>query len=706
MADLVPVPLHALLRRAHHEYRRRRAIFDLPERKFHRSRAGGAPALDLSVVHAGATAANPIGPAAGPHTQLAQNIALGWLAGARIFELKTIQANDRLSLSRPCIDMATVGYNTEWSQELSLDESLREYVKASMLIEILGAAGITDGACDRDSGFGIREPAVPLGDRFVFDISVGYDLAGIRSPAVVSWLAAMRDAGPIIDTLRREIPDEWAAFRDFPFTTSLAPGITLSTFHGTPAGDIGRIGEFLVGELGFHTVIKLNPPMLGRARVEDILHGSLGYTGMTVNPDVYARELPFDEAVDLVRGLQALATRRGLTAGIKCGNTLEVVNTGPFLKEPVKYLSGQPLHALHAALALRWRETFGASLQISFAAGVDAHNAADCVAAGFVPVTTCTDLLRPGGYGRLPRYFVQLEERMRALGARSIPEFILRSAGQTAEGPPGHGDVERALLANARALLDRALGDGRYHAARNSKPPRKLGTHLWLWDCLSCGKCIPACPNAAVFEIEIEPFIGGVPVIAVDGGGWREAERRLYRALKTTQIAVFADACNDCGNCDVFCPEDGGPQIEKPRFFGGLEAWRRAAPLPGFVLTREDGAFVLRGRLPGGDVALTHRPGTGEARFEAECAVVALDWDTHEVRSAGLAGAAPAPAPGPQSPNPRGADGFAPNERPGPRVEGPGPGSVDLSSYMTLRLLLGALLDGRRVNFVNAPFVE
>ena len=96
----------------------------------------------MSVPHAGTRAANPIGPAAGPHTQLAQNIALGWLAGARIFELKTIQANDRLSLSRPCIDMATIGYNTEWSQELPLDASLREYVKASMIVEILGPGDV------------------------------------------------------------------------------------------------------------------------------------------------------------------------------------------------------------------------------------------------------------------------------------------------------------------------------------------------------------------------------------------------------------------------------------------------------------------------------------------------------------------------------------------------------------------------------------
>ena len=687
MAELVPVPLSILLRRAHHEFRRRRAIFDLPERAFRRSAAAADSALDFSVPHAGTRAANPIGPAAGPHTQLAQNIALAWLAGARIFELKTIQANDRLSLSRPCIDMATIGYNTEWSQELPLEASLREYVKGAMIIEILGASGVLEG--DRDSGFGIRDSSVTLPDSFVFDISVGYDVEGIRSGPVVRWLESMRDAGAIVDELRREIPDEFARFRDFPFRPCLAAGVTLSTFHGTPAREVEKIGEFLVGELGFHTVIKLNPPMLGRNRVEEILHGVLGYDDVTVNPEVYARELPLAEAVDVVRRLQRLAARRGVTTGVKCGNTLEVLNAGTFLRERVQYLSGQPLHALHAALALQWREAFGAGLQVSFAAGVDAQNAPDCVAAGLAPVTTCTDLLRPGGYARLPRYFANLESRMRAVGARTIPEFILRSAGVETT-PAGNGDtaLDLAMRVNARTLLDKALTDGRYRAARNRRPPRKLGTHLRLWDCLSCRKCIPACPNDAVFEIDVEPFVGDVPVIDVGSDGtWRATGCRLYHALKTTQIAIFADACNDCGNCDVVCPEDGGPQFEKPRFFGSLESWRRAAPLTGFLFTREDDAFVLRGRMSEGDFVLTYVPGSDRAVFESQAAIVTVSWNSHEIQAARQRET--------RIPNPE-------SRVPSPACRIP----IDLSSYMTFRLLLGALSSGPRVSFANAAFVE
>jgi putative selenate reductase len=766
VAELVPVPFGQLLRRSHHEFERRRAIFDLPERKFYRRRAtangSGADAtvLDLSVPYAGARAANPIGPAAGPHTQLAQNIALCWLAGARIIELKTVQINDRLTLSRPCIDMATIGYNTEWSQELRLDDSLREYVKASMLIELLSAAGVVDGG---DSPFDSPPSRLaqgkpgPKSDRawdsgsgdwksVVFDISVGYDLHGVRSPAIVRWLESMRDAGLIVDELRQEIPAEFGHLRDLPFRTAIGAGMTLSTFHGTPADEIERIGEFLIGELGVHTVIKINPPMLGRDRVDHILHEVLGYDEVTVNPAAYERSLAFEDAVGVVRRLEGLAERRGVSVGVKCGNTLEVLNTGSFLKEPVQYLSGQPLHALHVALVQRWREVFGAGLQISFSAGVDAHNVADCVAAGLVPVTTCTDLLRAGGYGRLARYITNLEERMQAVGARTIQEFIERTAAATLDAglkscattthtdspgatvdrtvtssattdlPAGADGAAtdqtvpscasaRAMAVNTRALLGRALTSERYRAAQNRKAPRKLGTRLWLWDCVSCSKCIPACPNDAVFEIEVDPFVGDLPVIELTAGGWREVGRRLYRAMKPTQIAIFADACNDCGNCDVFCPEDGGPYLEKPRFFGSLDTWRRAAPLAGFVLAREEGVFVLHGRTDEFVAALSYRLGSDVALLTTACVTVTVDWQSHEVLSAALSSA----SAGLTSRRDEEENSRA-RRSPGASAPGSpnamGASVVDLSAYMTLRILLDAMLRPAWVNFVNAPFVE
>ena len=166
MAELTPIPLPLLLRRALLEYEREGKIFDLPKSKFFK----GLPGLDLSVDVHGHRASTPLGPAAGPHGQLAQNIVLAWLGGSRVIELKTVQILDELKIPRPCIDAANVGYNVEWSQELPLAYSLREYVAASMLIEIL-------------------KNVLELGPSdTVFDMSVGYNLEGIRSPRMVSWI--------------------------------------------------------------------------------------------------------------------------------------------------------------------------------------------------------------------------------------------------------------------------------------------------------------------------------------------------------------------------------------------------------------------------------------------------------------------------------------------------------------------------------------
>src|SRR5204863_6411857 len=168
MTDLVGAPLGALLRRMLLEHEREGKVFDLPARKFWH----GAPDLDTSVLFHGRRAAAPLGPAAGPQDQMAQNIVLSWLGGSRILELKTIQVNDRLVLPRPCIDATTVGYNVEWSQELRLEDSLREYVTGSMLLDVLKAENLLGLPSDR------------LKQDTILDMSVGYDLAGIRSPQV------------------------------------------------------------------------------------------------------------------------------------------------------------------------------------------------------------------------------------------------------------------------------------------------------------------------------------------------------------------------------------------------------------------------------------------------------------------------------------------------------------------------------------------
>jgi putative selenate reductase len=655
MAELIPIPFSKLMTRMYYEYSRCAAIFDLPKRNFYQPGE-----LDLSVVFCGNPAANPAGPAAGPHTQMAQNIALSWLAGARIIELKTVQIKDRLELTRPCINMATVGYNTEWSQELRLEESAREYVKASMLIEI-----VKHWLFSSHSDVPIKDVNLDT----IFDTSVGYDLAGIQSSQIRGWLMTMQNAAPLIEELRSEIPAEFAQYRDLPFKTKISDSITLSTFHGTPADEIERIVRFLLEEMGFHVVVKMNPPMLGKERLEDLLHDKLGYTGITVNPKAYDVSIRFNDAVAMMRQLQDVAVRNGKTVGVKFGNTLEVINTGTYLKDPVQYLSGQPLHILHLALVHEWRKEFGDSFPISFAGGVDANNFADCVAIGLSPVTTCTDLLRPGGYGRLPQYLINLERRMKSLGAKTIHELVLLASEDAR--PTDSNDPKTVILQNTSALLKRSISSGRYHSDRSARSPRKIASRLYLWDCINCGKCIPVCPNDANFFFDIEPVQLEYNNIERTNGTWRAIAGGVFKVDESRQIANFADACNHCGNCDVFCPEDGGPYIEKPRFFGSLDSYRTGRAFSGFVFLHDEVNTQLLGRFQEKEFELILDMSQKSATFKSSTAVITLEWNSHKVLEAVFHNASAMEV-------------------------------VNMKYYLVMATLMKGMMNTRCVNFVNA----
>ena len=184
MAELIPHPFGALIKRMFTELENEESIFDFPAKKFFTGLSGKS----YSVKFHGKNSSSPFGPASGPQTQMAQNIVLSWLGGARIMELKTVQILDELEIPRPCIDMQTVGYNVEWSQELRIKQSLHEYVKGSMLIEILQASGKLD-------------LAESFGD-VLYDMSVGYDLQGIKSDKVRQFIEGMLDAAEIVEHYR------------------------------------------------------------------------------------------------------------------------------------------------------------------------------------------------------------------------------------------------------------------------------------------------------------------------------------------------------------------------------------------------------------------------------------------------------------------------------------------------------------------------
>jgi putative selenate reductase len=593
MVELYCAPFVDLIDRMRLEFERQQAIFDLPQRRWWLpSQASDAP--DLSVRFHDSRAGTPVGPASGPQTQMAQNLVLSWLAGSRIMELKTVQINDQLTIGRPCIDAANIGFNIEFSQELRVHDSLDQYVQGAMLIHMLRAAPEVFGR-----PFGDVDFAATAGET-IYDMSIGYDLAGIQTEKVRKFIRGMIDATPTVERLRRLIPSRLSALRDLDYPTNLSGSITLSTFHGCPAEEIERIAEFLLTEMGVHTIVKMNPPMLGKERLEQLLHDTLGYRDLTVNPSAYTSGLQFDQSIAMCRRMMDLAKSRGLVFGAKFSNTLEVVNHRDFFPaaEKVMYLSGAPLHVITLALTDVFRQAMGPEIPISYSAGVDRKNFPNMVACGFLPVTTCTDLLKTGGYGRLAPYLQDLETDMRVRGARTIDDYILRAREQ---GFAAHGNIRRAGWLNTTVIAAETAADIRYTAAKNSMIPRRINSHLVLFDCITCDKCVPVCPNDANFIYETPPVdLHYRDIEVAPDGTIREVGDELHFVIgRREQIANYADFCNHCGNCDTFCPEWDGPYLKKPNFFGSRESFDDAAAHDGFLLEGEPGNFTLHARIAG-----------------------------------------------------------------------------------------------------------
>ncbi len=338
----------------------------------------------------------PFGLAAGPHTQMAQNILSGWLTGARFIELKTIQVLDSIDVSKPCIDMRDEGYNCEWSQELSVEESFNEYLKAWILIHIVRSM------YELGSGPDIGT---------VFNMSAGYDLKGIKSGKVLEFIEKMRNCKKEKDEMLGEISDIYPEISKLYIPDTISDNITISTMHGTPPEEIEAIGNFFMSELGLNTVLKLNPTLLGKDKLTHLLNDIQKFD-INVPDSAFEHDPDYAEGINIIENLKMNADSLGVKFGIKLTNTLETINVSTSLpkNEERVYLSGRALHPIAVSLALAIRKAVGSSINISFSAGADAFNLPDLVAVGLKPVTVASDILRPGGYTRFFQYIEELRK--------------------------------------------------------------------------------------------------------------------------------------------------------------------------------------------------------------------------------------------------------------------------------------------------------
>ena len=404
----------------------------------------------------------PVGPAAGPHTQLAQNIIASYYAGARFFELKTVQKMDGAELSacvnKPCILADDEGYNCEWSTELTVPDAMGEYIKAWFILHVIA----------KEFGLGAQ-------DGFQFNISVGYDLAGIKGDKVNTFIDGMMEAKDtvIFQECRKWLLDNADKFQNFTredieaIPSNVCNSATISTLHGCPPQEIESIANYLLTEKHLNTFVKCNPTLLGYDFARKTMD-EMGYDYMVFGDFHFRDDLQYEDAVPMLTRLMKLSEELGLEFGVKITNTFPVDVTRNELPSEEMYMSGKALFPLSISLAAKLSAEFAGKLRISYSGGADYFNIDKIVGCGIWPVTMATTLLKTGGYQR----FTQVADKVEGICPKKWEGIDV--------------DALKKLAADA-------ITDG--HHVKNIKPVpnRKSTKEVPLLDCFYA-PCSEGCP--------------------------------------------------------------------------------------------------------------------------------------------------------------------------------------------------------------------
>ncbi|NOZ47196.1 MAG: putative selenate reductase subunit YgfK [Chlorobi bacterium] len=448
------------------EYENRKSIFGIESELFYKPEKKSV----FNSIRYGKVLGTPLGVAAGPHTQLAQNIISAWLAGARFIELKTVQVLDELEVSKPCIDMQDEGYNCEWSQELKIKESFDEYLTAWILIHVINHyLGWED----------------EIGT--IFNMSVGYNLEGIKSEKIEWFFSKMKNCKPEKEKKINELSNIYPEIVNIAIPDQISNNITLSTMHGCPPYEILEIGKYLINNKELHTTIKLNPTLLGAPLLRNILNQQLGFE--TQIPDLaFEHDLKYPEAIEIIKELRKLAKNKDLYFGLKLTNTLESLNHKDIFdrSNEMMYMSGRALHPIAINLSNKLQKEFNGELSISFSAGADCFNISDIVSCNLSPVTVCSDLLKPGGYGRIKQYIDELNSGFKTFNAQSINDLIKTKSSSN--------ELNIATLENLSNYTETVLKNPAYKKTGFIEPSIKTERTLSDFDCIQA-PCVDTCPT-------------------------------------------------------------------------------------------------------------------------------------------------------------------------------------------------------------------
>lgn len=420
---------------------------------------------------------SPFGPAAGPNSQLAQNIVAAYVAGSRFFELKTVQVMDGADLaaciSRPCIIAGDECYNCEWSTELYVPQAFAEYVKAWVACKLIAKE------------YNLGDP-----DAFVFNMSVGYDLEGIKSPKVDKYINDMIEAK---DTEVFKECINWALEHVNEFknvdeeyirsiSSNVSNSITESTLHGCPPAEIERIATYLITEKHLNTFIKCNPTLLGYEYARKRLDG-LGFDYIAFDDHHFVEDLQWADAVPMLHRLYDLCQEKGLEFGVKITNTFPVDVTRNELPSNEMYMAGRALFPLSIHVARLLTDEFQGKLRISYSGGATIENIKELFDAGIWPITMATNILKPGGYQRMSQ----------------IADELMECGSERFSG------VNVAALA---AIDDGVEAKAMYRKPVKPLPERHVDKKLPLFDCFNA-PCRSGCPIEQDIPAYLQAMVDG-----------------------------------------------------------------------------------------------------------------------------------------------------------------------------------------------------
>jgi len=529
-----PIPFPDLVRWVQGEYKNHNSVFGIRKEKFFRPSGGGEKGGPVGIKLFGTRISTPIGPAAGPHSQLAQNILVSFLAGARFIELKTVQTMDgaelRKAVARPCINAEDEGYNVEWSTELTVKEAQEEYIKAWFLCHVFSKEFAIAENCD-----------------FIFNMSAGYSLDGIKSQKIDSYMDGLKNAGntavwkscheyllAVINSFERFKKSDLDAV-----SPVVSDSITLSTLHGCPREEIEKIASYLVTEKRLNTFIKCNPTLLGYERARSLLDG-MGYNYVSFDDHHFKNDLQFCDAVEMLGRLKSLSTEHKLRFGVKLTNTFPVQIKKKELPGEEMYMSGRSLFPLSINVAKMLTGAFNGELPISYSGGADFFNLKDILETGIMPVTAATTILKPGGYERLNQ-LAELAEK--TLEGKKCPDKA--SSGDSAAGSPAGINLD-ALNVLAESLPQKKRYRKEHRQTGSRKPPApcsSLADHRSLLPMFDCFKA-PCIDNGCPIHQNIPDYLA-----AVAAGNYGEAIRLI--AKDNTAPSITGTICDH--QCQYMC---------------------------------------------------------------------------------------------------------------------------------------------------------